>query len=93
MSRVLSVIQRADWDAAGGTALHREAWRVYAQALIDGESVRRSAAKAGVHRNKAFRWRHRFLAAPAAMQAKRLAGIAEADETVMRRSYSGVMVY
>jgi len=84
---------RRTFNALTGTPLaglrHREAWRVYAQALIDGESVRRSAAKAGVHRNTAFRWRHRFLAAPAAMQAKRLAGIAEADETVMRRSYKG----
>lgn len=84
---------RRTFNALTGTPLaglrHREAWRVYAQALIDGESVRRSAAKAGVHRNTAFRWRHRFLAAPAAMQAKRLAGIVEADDTVMRRSYKG----
>lgn len=68
---------------------HCDAWRVFAQALIDGESVRRSVAKAGVHRNTAFRWRHRFLAEPAAMQAKRLAGIAEADDTFMRRSSNG----
>src|SRR5699024_8747253 len=60
-----------------------------AQALIDGQTVRQSARRAGVHRNTAFRWRHRFLAAPAAMQAEHLAGIAEADETVMRRSYKG----
>src|SRR5699024_9782484 len=60
-----------------------------AQTLIDGESVRRSAACAGVHRNTAFRWRHRFLATPAAMQAERLTDITEADETFMRRSYKG----
>lgn len=84
---------RRTFNVLTGTPLarlrHRDAWRVFAQALIDGESVRQSATKAGVHRNTAFRWRHRFLAAPAAMQAKRLAGIAEADETVMRRSYKG----
>src|SRR5680860_1182961 len=60
---------RRTFNALTGTPLarlrHRDAWSVFAQALIDGESVRRSAAKAGVHRNTAFRWRHRFLAAPA----------------------------
>lgn len=65
---------RRTFNALTGTPLarlrHRDAWRVFAQALIDGESVRASAASAGVHRNTAFRWRHRFLAAPAAMQAK-----------------------
>lgn len=84
---------RGTFNVLTGTPLarlrHRSAWRVFAQALIDGQTVRQSAQRAGVHRNTAFRWRHRFLAAPAAMQAQRLAGIAEADETVMRRSYKG----
>lgn len=84
---------RRTFNVLTGTPLarlrHRSAWRVFARALIDGETVRASAARAGVHRNTAFRWRHRFLAAPSAMQATRLTGIAEADETVMRRSYKG----
>lgn len=84
---------RRTFNVLTGTPLarlrHRSAWRVFAQALIDGETVRVSAARAGVHKNTAFRWRHRFLAAPSTMQAQRLAGIAEADETVMRRSYKG----
>jgi len=84
---------RRTFNILTGTPLarlrHRHAWRVFAQALINGESVRRSATRAGVHRNTAFRWRHRFLAAPAAMQAEQLTGIAEADETFMRRSYKG----
>lgn len=84
---------RRTFNVLTGTPLarlrHRAAWRVFAQALIDGETVRASATRAGVHRNTAFRWRHRFLAAPATMQAQRLTGIAEADETVMRRSYKG----
>lgn len=84
---------RRTFNVLTGTPLarlrHRTAWRVFAQALIDGEAVRASAKRAGVHRNTAFCWRHRFLAAPAAMQAKRLTGIAEADETVMRLSSKG----
>lgn len=64
---------------------------MFAQALIDGQIVRASAKQAGIHRHTAFRWRHRFLAAPAQMQARRSAGIAEADETFMHmhRSYKG----
>jgi len=84
---------RRTFDVLTGTPLaglrHRSAWRAFAQALIDGETVRQPARTAGVHRNTAFRWRHRFLTAPATMQAQHLAGIAEADETVMRRSYKG----
>lgn len=41
------------------------------EALIDGETVRASAARAGIHKNTAFRWCHRFLAVPAVMQAPR----------------------
>lgn len=84
---------RRTFNVLTGTPLarlrQRPAWRAFARALIDGQTVRQSARRAGVHRNTAFRWRHRFLAAPAAMQAGHLAGIAEADETVMRRSYKG----
>src|SRR5699024_1422926 len=84
---------RRTFNVLTGTPLarlrHKEAWRLFAQALIDGQTVRASAETAGVHRNTAFRWRHRFLSAPAAMQAQHLAGIAEADETFVRRSYKG----
>src|SRR5699024_9754705 len=84
---------RRTFNVLTGTLLarlrHRHAWRAFAQALIDGQTVRQSADRVGVHRNTAFRWRHRFLAAPAAMQAEQLTGIAEADETFMRRSYKG----
>lgn len=41
--------------------LYRDAWRLFAQTLIDGESVRALAAKACVDRNAVFRWRHEFL--------------------------------
>lgn len=70
--------------------LHRSAaWAAFAQAMVAGLSVRQAAARCGVHRNTAQRWRHRFLALPSAMQAKALAGIAEADETFFRHSHKG----
>lgn len=37
----------------------------YAQALIDGLTVRQAAARCGVCKNTAFLWRHRFLTAMA----------------------------
>ena len=34
---------------------HRECWAQYAQALIDGLSVRKAAEQCGVHKNTSFR--------------------------------------
>jgi transposase-like protein len=64
-------------------------WAAFAQALREGLSVRKAADRCGVHYNTTHRWRHRFLALPAAMQAQALSGIAEADETFFRHSRKG----
>lgn len=70
--------------------LHKPSrWSVFAQTLREGLSVRQAADRCGVHRNTSHRWRHRFLALPAGMQAKALSGIAEADETFFRQSDKG----
>ena len=52
---------------------HRECWSEYAQALIDGATVREAARRCGVHKDTAFRWRHRFLALPARSKPLHLA--------------------
>jgi len=39
----------------------REKWIDYLQALLASRPVRGAANQVGVHRNTAFRWRHRFL--------------------------------
>lgn len=48
-----------------GTSLHRlrrpELWPSFCRAMLDGQTVRRAAARIGVHRDTAFRWRHRLL--------------------------------
>jgi transposase-like protein len=58
-----------------------QCWEDYAQALIEGLTVRQAALRCGVSKNTAFLWRHRFLRAIAAHQATRKEGIVEVDET------------
>lgn len=80
-------------NALTGTPLahlrQRARWLRFAQALIDGVTIRQAATQCGVHRNTALRWRHRFLAAPAACQASQVHGIVEADETFFLKSLKG----
>lgn len=81
------------FNALTGTPLarlrHKEIWLQQAEQLVSGKSIRQSAAACGVHRNTAFRWRHRFLAWPRQQQAGQLSGIAEADETYFLESAKG----
>ena len=81
------------FSALTGTPLarlrHRECWAEYAQALIDGDTVRGAALRCGVHKNTALRWRHRFLALPAQVKPSHLHGSVEADETYFRESHKG----
>lgn len=81
------------FTAISGTPLarlrHKEQWLNYSAALIQGWSVRASAKQCGIDKNTSFRWRHRFLALPAATKANRLQGIVEADETFFPYSCKG----
>jgi transposase-like protein len=53
-------------SSSGLARLHYpERWKNYAQALIDGLSVRKAAKRCGISKNTAFLWRHRFLACAA----------------------------
>lgn len=67
----------------------KEQWRAYAEAMLAGTSVIKSAQACEVHYTTAFRWRHRFLSAPASDKPKRLNGIVEADETFILESFKG----
>lgn len=81
------------FNAFTGTPLahlrHRECWPVYAQALIEGTTVREAAKRCGIHKDTSFRWRHRFLALPAQVKPAHLHGIVEADETYFLESHKG----
>ena len=56
---------------------------------MTGESVAEAARRCGVAYTTAFRWRHRFLVAPARDKPTRLNGIVEADETFILESFKG----
>ena len=81
------------FSALTGTPLahlhKRDLWADHAQALVDGISLRRVAARLDVDLTTAFRWRHRFLKAPKALKPKVLEGTVEADETYFLRSEKG----
>jgi transposase-like protein len=67
----------------------KEKWLAHAQAMIEGLSLAKTAKLCGVHPTTAFRWRHRFLRAPANDKPRSLSGIVEADETFILESFKG----
>lgn len=81
------------FNALTGTPLarlrKRECWADQAQALMTGESVAAAAKRCGVDVTTAFRWRHRFLSAPAGDKPGKLTGIVEADETYVLEPFKG----
>ena len=68
---------------------HKAKWLAYSQVLLDSLSVRKGADRVGVHRNTAFRWRHRFLDWVKHDRPASLNGIVEADETFLLESQKG----
>jgi transposase-like protein len=64
-------------------------WLAYSQVLLDSLPVRKAADRVGVHRNTAFRWRHRFLHWVKFDRPAALNGIVEADETFLLESQKG----
>lgn len=81
------------FNALTGTPLarlrYKEVWIDFAQDLIEGISVRKSAAHCGVNKNTTFRWRHRMLNNAKKDIAKHLNGIVEFDETYFLDSHKG----
>lgn len=84
---------RRTCNALTGTPLarlrRRECWARYAEALLESQTVRDAAAFCKVHKNTAFRWRHRFLSLIAEHRAQHESGIVEADETFFLESFKG----
>ena len=81
------------FNAATGTGMARlrkkDRWLDQAQAMIEGVSLAKAAERCGVHPTTAYRWRHRFLSAPALDKPQTLQGIVEADETFILESFKG----
>jgi transposase-like protein len=84
---------RRSFNALTGTPLARlrkkEQWAAQTQALITGESLVKAAKRCNVAVSTAFRWRHRFLSAPALDKPSQLTGIVEVDETYILESFKG----
>ena len=84
---------RRTFNELTGTPLARlrlkEKWLDYIEALRASRPVRAAAAGIKVHRNTAFRWRHRFLDRVKDDRPARLSGIAEADEMFILESQKG----
>jgi transposase-like protein len=93
LQRYRCVACKATFNALTGTPLARlrkkDKWLEYAQQMEQGQSVRKSAQACEVHRNTAFRWRHRFLVHPNDNKPTKLVGIAEADEAFFLESFKG----
>jgi transposase-like protein len=81
------------FNAATNTPLSglrkKESWLAQTQAMIEGVSLAKAAERCGVHPSTAYRWRHRFLSAPALDKPQMLQGIVEADETFILESFKG----
>jgi transposase-like protein len=56
----------------------RDLWLDHAQVLNEGLSIRAAGRRLGIHHNTTFRWRHRWLARPAALKDVAFQGIVEA---------------
>lgn len=67
----------------------RHAWGGYAEALVDGLSVRKAGRKLMIHFTTAFRWRHRWLTHLRDLKDTEFKGFVEADETFFRYSMKG----
>ncbi|MGV8892333.1 MAG: IS1595 family transposase [Burkholderiaceae bacterium] len=61
----------------------------YAGCMAEGLTIRKSAERADLTVDRAFRWRHTFLAYLQRQKPSGLTGVVEADETFFRRSFKG----
>lgn len=69
--------------------LEKEKLLAHAECMGRGMTVRATAAAVGLTLDRAFRWRHRFLAFLAGQRPGGMTGVVEADETFFRKSYKG----
>jgi transposase-like protein len=93
LQRYRCVVCKRTFNALTGTPLahlrYKSKWLDQVDCLLESRTVRKSAAYLGVHRNTAFRWRHRFLTLPKTDRPHCLHGITEADEIYLLESEKG----
>lgn len=64
-------------------------WRGFVDCMVDGLSVRKTAAKLGISDSTSFRWRHKLLKKYEKLASTVLDGIVETDETFFLFSEKG----
>ena len=64
-------------------------WLNYADCLKNEMTIRKAANQCGIHKNTSFRWRHRFIDNLKEIKAKKLGGIIEAGELILKESFKG----
>lgn len=75
---------------AGGTRKVIAVWEKFVDCMMECRPLRDTARVCGIHRNTAFRWRHKVLDVLQQMaESVKLEGIVEADETFFDISYKG----
>ena len=67
----------------------RGKWLDYLDTVLESKPVRKAASRIGVHRNTAFRWRHRFLEWGKLDRTPQFNGLVEADELFLLESQKG----
>ena len=67
----------------------KELWLKQIECLTSSKTIKQTARDLGVAETTAFRWRHRFLAAPTLNKISEVTGIVEADEMFFLESYKG----
>lgn len=79
--------------ATTGTPLvrlrYKEQWERYMKCMLESKVLRVCAKECGINLKTSFRWRHRFLELPTTLNASKLEGIIEADETLFLYSEKG----
>ena len=67
-----------------------DVWSEYINCMLNGMSLRQTAARCGIHFKTAFYWRHKILKSlQTHLNKVQLSGIIEADETFILKSYKG----
>ncbi|MGP7735800.1 IS1595 family transposase [Oceanimonas smirnovii] len=81
------------FNSLTGTPLSRlrmaERWLGYAELMMASTTLRYAAKQCQINLGTSFRWRHRFLQLVDYLKSSELAGIVEADETMIRESFKG----
>ena len=65
-------------------------WLEYSNCLKNELTIREAANVCGIHKNTSFRWRHRFITNFKFIKAKKIGGIIESGQLLLKESFKGI---